>query len=56
MYIEGNGNQQNSQKVENCSKWVIQPSLLHDKLHVTEKFFLNMLSYLYKMAVKDILV
>ena len=27
------------QKIENCSKCVVQSSSLHDKLHVTEKFF-----------------
>ena len=37
MYINGNANHQNSQKIDNRSKWVIQPSLFHDKLHVTEK-------------------
>ena len=36
MYIEGNANHQNIQKLENRSKYVIKPSLLHDNLHGAE--------------------
>ena len=39
MYIESNANHQNSRKIENRSKWVIQSSLFHDKSRVTETFF-----------------
>ena len=39
MYIESNANHQNSQKIENRSKWVIQPSLFHAKSRVTGTFF-----------------
>ena len=36
MYLEGNANHQDIQKLENRSKYVIQPSLLHDNLHGAE--------------------
>ena len=55
------GKYERSKYVKQHSKCVIQSSLLHDKLYVKDFFFeytmyCLVFEYLYKMAMKDILV